>query len=201
MCLNFFIDLYYESLNDVKYPKITVQHYCRSVPKLGRVPLDVRTFFTNPAASEIQKIVEALKGSDDEKALAALTFVHDNIQYVHDWQQFGLAEFWMVAEESLFTKKGDCDDGAILLANILVAAGIPGWKVRLTAGWTFDHHGHCYVTYFCSKTRRWVALDWCFHFDRVPIRHRPDYKQSQIYGEVWFSWTRDQAYGKLEELV
>ena len=200
---------------DNKYPKITIQYTGRFIPQVGRYAIDVRAFLGNPRCVEFDRLINEIKPlwihtheylgvkkewCDDQKALACLKWVINNIKYLSDKSQFNLIEYWMYPQESLHVRAGDCDDGAILLANLMLVLGIPQWKIRIVAGWTFDHQGHCYVTYYCEETEKWVALDWCFYPNTKKIKDRRDYKNSGIYADVWFSWTKKQAYGKLEEL-
>jgi hypothetical protein len=75
------------------------------------------------------------------------------VTYVSDATQYGLKEYWAVSYETLERKKGDCDDGAILLYDILRNSGIPAWKLRVNAGYgvnpgTGKQVGHAYVTYY-----------------------------------------------------
>ncbi|MHA1470388.1 MAG: transglutaminase-like domain-containing protein [Candidatus Asgardarchaeia archaeon] len=178
-----------------KYPKAIITYSGRFIPNYGKYEIDVRAFFINPVCSELQTIVKNWKSlSDDEKALKCQLWVKDNITYVSDKTDFGLEEYWEYPQETLKTRKGDCDDGAILIANLMLASGIPYWKIRLTAG-DVDG-GHAYVTYYCEEKNYWVACDWCYLPDTRPINQRPDYKDSPIYKEVWFSWNQKYAFHK-----
>jgi predicted transglutaminase-like cysteine proteinase len=95
----------------------------------------------------------------------------------------------------ILTKRGDCDDGAILMANLMLTCGVPYWKIRLTCGDT-PIGGHAYLTYYCEETNRWVAMDWCYHPKTSQVSKRKDYKESPIYTKVWFSWNLKYAYSK-----
>jgi len=177
-----------------KYPKATVVYQGRELPNTGMIDVDVRDFFVNVNDYQLQQIVAAFSGlSDDEKALECLRWVIQHVSYVSDKAEFGLDEFWCYPNELLKVLKGDCDDGAILLANLMLAAGVPYWKIRLTAG-LVPEGGHAYVTYFCEKGGCWVALDWCYYPSLDPVDGRPDYKLSPIYREVWFSWNVKYAF-------
>lgn len=159
-----------------KYPSAPIFYKGRWLPKNTPIILDVRYFFTNPVCYDVQKIASEFKGSDDEKATAALEWVRQNILYLPDKWQFGLEDLWLFPYETLALKKGDCEDGAILLANLLVAAGIPAWRVRLSC-----MTRHIYLTYY-SKSRKWIILDWT-------TSENPSW-----LGEVIFSWTRNESY-------
>ena len=177
-----------------KYPKTVVVYEGRELPNTGMIAVDVRDFFININDYQLQEVAQKLQGlSDDEKALECLRWVIANITYVADKTEYGLEEFWCYPNELLKTKKGDCDDGAILLANLMLAAGLPYWKVRLTAG-AVPEGGHAYVTYYYEDGSRWVALDWCYFPNVDAVKDRPDYKNSPIYLEVWFSWNLKYAF-------
>lgn len=182
------------SLNS-KYPKKVITYTGRYIPNHGSLKIDVRGFLINPACKEIQ-FAKAWKDlPDDEKALNCLKWVIDNVKYTPDKTEFGLDEYWAYPQELLFTKHGDCDDGSILLANLMEIAGIPYFKIRLTAGMTPDG-GHAYVTYYCEESKKWVNLDWCYYDSKKPINERGDYKDEKKYGEVWFSWNRHYCFQK-----
>jgi transglutaminase-like putative cysteine protease len=93
----------------------------------------------------------------------------------------------------LKTRKGDCDDGAILMANLMIASGIPYWKIRLTAG-DVEGGGHAYVTYYCEILNYWVSMDWCYYPNSSLVVNRPDYKDEKIYQDVWFSWNQKYCF-------
>ena len=187
-----------------KYPKCVIVLPLGFMPKYGFYDIDIRAFFVNPVLHELREIVNNLapyelfsgKWCDDQVALQCLLWVIDHIKYVSDKSQFGVPEYWCTPSETLHTRKGDCDDGAILLANLMLVAGIPYWKIRLTAGMVHTGEGHAYVTYFCEALGYWVALDWCYYPNRKSVAERPDYKVSKIYGEVWFSWNQKYAFMK-----
>ena len=122
-----------------------------------------------------------------------------NFKYVGDKETAGMNEFWQFSYESLQTKKGDCEDGAILLHNILLAAGIPYWKLRLSAGWVQTGNkkgGHAYLTYYSEENDKWVILDWCYWPNLKAIIDRPDYKDEPKYLDIWFSWNKKFCYTK-----
>jgi len=108
-------------------------------------------------------------------------------------------EYWAYAYQTLYHKRGDCEDGAILLNNILIKSGIPYWKLRLSCGFVdFAGNliGHAYLNYYCEETNKWVVLDWCYWPNILPINERIDYKNEQKYKEVWFSWNKYYCYSE-----
>jgi len=186
-----------EKYYNEKYPKKDIYYNGRVIPTTkSNIEIDLRNFF-NPNDSKVRGIVDGLgisRLSDDEKALKCLLWVIDNIKYVGD-EKKGYSEFWQFAFETLYYKTGDCEDGAILLANMMLSSGIPYWKVRLSAG-KVKEGGHAYLTYYCEIEDRWVVLDWSYSPSREKIRSRIDYKDDKNYLGVWFSWNERYCFSK-----
>ncbi len=187
-----------------KYPKRTIYYNGRTIPNYGKYSIDVRDFFVNPNSDELQRIVKDIKNwNDDRKALYCQKWVKNNISYVSDKTNFNMPEYWAYPQEVLHLKKDDCDGGAILMANLMLASGIPYWKIRLNAGRVYNSSGtylggHCWLNYFYEKASMWVSMDWCFYSKLTPLDQRPDYKNETIYGygEVWFSWNSRFSFAK-----
>jgi len=183
-----------------KFPKTDIIYNGRHIPNSNkRIGIDVRDFFM-PYDSEIRKLIERLTlgETDDEKAFNCLRYVIQNIRYVGDTKK-GYREFWQFPFETLFYKTGDCEDGAILLANLMLQAGIPYWKIRLTAGWVKrgkSKVGHVYLNYYCEEKDKWVVLDWCYWPNLLKIAQRKPYKEEKRYLDVWFSWNQKYAFTK-----
>lgn len=180
-----------------KYPKALITY--KRIETDRDYWIDVRNYFQIHDSS----LPKILNDADDEMALQCLRWVMLNIKYVPDKTSYGYAEYWAYPYQTLTRKTGDCEDGAILLANMMIANGIPYWKVRLCAGDVYDDKGnslggHAYVTYYHEEKDRWVALDWCFYPNQDSVKDRLDYKDEIIYGkgEVWFSWNQLYCYSK-----
>ena len=200
-----------ENLLNSKYPKKTVLYKGRYTINKGWRKVDVRDFFINPNSYELQETLKKIgikkNESDDRKAEKIQKWVVRNIRYVSDKANFGLPEYWMYPQETLTYKKSDCDDGSILIANLLLASGIPYYKIRVVCGYVYDKKGnllggHAYCVYYCEKTKKWVALDWCFYPDLRPIEKREDYKKEKIYGgenSIWFSFNQKFAFSTLKK--
>ena len=180
-----------------KYPSKIIKYLRHETD--GSYEIDVRNFFQIYDGS----LPKVSGKSHDEIAINALKWVISHIKYTSDKTTYGFNEYWAYPYQTLKRKKGDCDDGSILLANIMVSSGIPYWKVRVNAGNVYDKRGnpaggHCYVTYYCDKAKRWVAMDWCFFPNLTMPWARQDYKNSRMYGngEVWFSFNQKYAFTK-----
>jgi len=180
-----------------KYPKTNINYLRHEID--GNYEVDVRDFFQ----IYDNRIPTVAGNKDDTKAFNALMWVRKNIEYVPDKTNYGYPEYWAYPYQTLKRGSGDCEDGSILLANIMVKSGIPYWKVRLCAADVYNRKGeylggHCYVTYYYEDGNRWVSLDWCFYPNSLTIDKRPDYKDEMIYGNgrVWFSWNMKYAFAK-----
>ena len=189
-----------EEYYTTKYPTRDIKYKGRSIPNISNnIELDLRNFFT-PYCSDVKKVLKDIdcSGTHDEIAYNCFLWVKKNFKYVSDKTK-GANEFWQFPYESLIYKTGDCEDGAILLANLMLQAGVPYWKIRLTAGWVKyggNKVGHAYLTYYCQDKDKWVVLDWCYYPNTKKISERTDYKYEENYQTVWFSWDLKNCYTK-----
>jgi predicted transglutaminase-like cysteine proteinase len=141
-------------------------------------PLDVRNFYVNPKNAELLAVLElAAKPSDND--LAKVTKIYDwvqtNISYLEDID----VDFWQMPFETLALRTADCEDGSILLANLLVAAGIKKSKVGIAI---VKKNGQWHACVLWNKQ----VLDWTnrsVSFQVMPATWKP-----------WYVWTADKAY-------
>jgi hypothetical protein len=187
-------ELELEHYHNNKYPKSVKLYTGRTLPNLtDKLKIDVRNFYT-PNDIVIPKINNTLLNYDDI-AKAALYYVYKNITYISDKTQFNVPEFWMFPFETYHTKKGDCEDGAILLANILLKSGIPYWRIRIVAGDVKsgnDTSGHCYCCYLKEDTNEWYILDWCFFYNES--KQWLKWKDAKKYLNIWFSFNTKYCF-------
>ena len=113
------------------------------------INVDPRIFFTNDNTLSTFQTV-----SFDERASKCLNWVASNITYTPDKE----GEFWQFAYETQKRKLGDCEDGAILMANMMLMSGIPYWRIRLNCG-EVQGGGHAYVTYLRELDNEWYVMD------------------------------------------
>lgn len=186
-----------EDYYNKKYPENDVPYFRTDNQKT--IQIDVRQF-VNPNDFNLP-IVSGT--TDDEKALNCLRWIIQNIKYVPDKQQYGMGEYWAFPYQTLNNKKGDCEDGAILLASMMIKNGIPNWKIRVSAGNVLlnnQNAGHAYVTYYYEEGDRWVLLDWCYWPNQKEISDRIDYKFEELYKDIWFSFNDEYAFGFAADL-
>lgn len=182
-----------------KYPKTNKLYFGRYFAS-KKLPLDPRVLL-NKHDVTVQKISKKFKGTDDEKMLQALKWVRKNIEYESDEKVTGFKEFWNFPFETLAQGEADCEDGAVLLYCLAWCAGVPYWKLRVTAGWVKtpgkqDKSGHAYLTYYCENKDKWVIVDWCYYYNSKTMSERPAYKTEEFYDDVWFSWNCKHCFAK-----
>ena len=143
----------------------------------GKHRIDIRNFFVNPNTFELQQVAAQFKRVPEWKRVFRLKeWVKRNIKAKPE-----KGEFWKFPFETLRDKEGDCEDLAILLANLLIASGIEAWRVRLCAGKT-KAGPHVWVEWFDGDA--WRNLDF---FGYEPI-------------EVWYCWDSEYAYTRKENI-
>lgn len=148
------------------------------------IQVDPRIFWT------YDNTIPTFKGfSNDDIAIKCLDWVARNITYTAD---INPDEFWQFAFETFARRKGDCEDGAILIANMMLMSGVPYWRIRLNAG-SVQGGGHAYVTYLAEKDNKWYILDWCYWYHESRNLGRT-FKDAEKYFGIWFSFNTKYVY-------
>lgn len=120
-----------------------------------------------------------------------------SIRYIEKLEDTEMYDLTVEDTHTVILKNGailhQCEDGAILLANMLVVAGIPNWKIRVNAGFVVEpitkmQVGHAYLTFFDEINEKWVILDWCYYPNLKKIEDRGEYKKEKMYDKIWFSF-------------
>lgn len=117
--------------------------------------IDVREFFNYHSTCHFETPEDALQ------------FVRGVIRYQ---AEAGVEDHWKFAAETFSDGVGDCEDGAILLANLLVSSGFKNVFLAVYG----DH---------VVVLQDWKLLDWTNHFTVVPG-----------LSELWYMWNDHQAY-------
>jgi len=159
----------------------------------GEYQVDVRAFCMPDYVYPI------FTGTNDQKMWKILTWVIENIKYTSDTTEFKHDEYWAFPYQTLKHRKGDCEDGAILIWSIAMANDVPYYRVRLNAGWVKEPYGtrvgHAYVSYFRESDNKAVVLDWCYYPSYVKIGNRPTHQKERDYYEIWWSTDSKNSYG------
>ena len=135
--------------------------------------------------------VPTVSGSSlDDKATAALNLVHSILVYNGDE-----GEFWNFCFETMNHLEGDCEDGGILIGNIMENSGVPYWRIRYNVG-PVKRGYHCYVTYLSPKDNEWYILDWCYWYTG---KLNKKWKDAEKYFGIDFSWNKKYCFGKIKK--
>jgi len=72
---------------------------------------------------------------------------------------------WQFPDETLFVKRGDCEDRAFLIASLLLASGVSGYNVRVALGRVdvsqgrrIQKHDHAWVMYK-AESGAWILIE------------------------------------------
>lgn len=152
-------------------------------------PYDVRRWVMPPEdevmgqawehlAKAHHRYIESLSRThrNDAKAKAVWRFVVEQVFYAHDDH----ADYWQFPPETLALRRGDCEDKAFLCTSLLLAAGIPADRVRVTLGalasrtengrgWHYE--GHSWPMYKDTQGH-WCILETSL--PHLPIRVAPE---------------------------
>lgn len=182
---------------------------CKNHTVTERMPLDVRNLICADDVMLQEVIIKHNLKADtfDETMLRIQKFVCSFLTYVGDDQQQGTPEYWQFPFETLYSKLGDCEDFAILIASLARNAGIPSYRIRVVAGLVKPHEitapegGHGWAMYLRGGTEdakdvgEWVAIDGCFYADpHISIDQKPILRENPLYKEIWFSFNDQHAF-------
>jgi hypothetical protein len=200
-----------------------------------QTPVDVRAFILDPD-QVIKNVVDTRylqKQSHDETMLAIQRYIvtgeyvspfsgpqtdsiYAPLTYTGDLDENDTYEFWQFPFETIRSRRGDCEDGAILIASLAVNAGVPPYRIKVAAGdvsnrfhlypdapgfdavpmanWDnamypgVSEGGHAYCIYLASDNE-WRVIDWCYYEDStVPVLQKPLAKKGGYGGCYLDTW-------------
>ena len=115
------------------------------------------------AETTIERLVKKIvsqSDSNDYRVYKIENWVMSNVTYHSDKKQFNMDERWTLPMETLQRKKGDCEDGAILIMSLAVTAGVPTERLRLYAPVGVPNGWHACVAYQRESDNEWVWVEW-----------------------------------------
>jgi len=205
---------------DDKHPRSPVLYEGRPLPGARTAwDMDVRRFIYPPGDAVLARLLAGFDGdlerarlsmvvgNADAAAWAIQRFVCRVMSYASD-DMIGSPEYWLFPGETLALRRGDCEDGAILIASLCRAVGIPAFRIRVAAGLVdpgrgAPEGGHAWAS-FLRADQTWVALDWCYYADpsvaiakKVPIAEKLEYFGGD---RVWFSFNDENAWSHDKEV-
>lgn len=174
-----------------------------------QIDADVKVFIKDNDAILWHVINQAKLRQDtpNNTAWAVQKFVCSLLKYTHDDVTEDCPEFWQFPFEAIQSQVGDCEDGAILIASLLINAGIPSWRVKVCAAQVVadpifapsdsELGGHAYCIYLADREDsdrklEFVILDWTYLQDPdIPIEEKPLARnggQEGAYRNIWFTF-------------
>ena len=182
-----------------------------------QIDVDVKVFIKKNDAILWHVITQVglRNNTPNETAFAIQNFVCNFLKYKYDDLTAEIEEFWLFPFESIQSEIGDCEDGAILIAALLINAGIPSWRVKVAAAEVLadpvfapsdtEVGGHAYCLYLAdrpdsNRKLEWVILDWCYLQDpEVPIEKKPlarDGGSEGAYKDVLFTFNDEFSWAQ-----
>jgi hypothetical protein len=182
-----------------------------------QIDADVKTFIQKNDAILWHVISQAglYKDSANATAWEIQKFVCKFLKYANDDVTVDCPEFWLFPFESIQAEIGDCEDGAILIAALLINAGIPSWRVKVCAAQVVadpvfapseeELGGHAYCIYLADRPDserklEWIILDWCYLQDpELSIEEKPlagDGGQEGAYRDIWFTFNDEYSWSQ-----
>jgi len=182
-----------------------------------RIDVDVKAFIKKNDAIlwHVLTQLELRKDTANVTALAIQNFVCNFLKYKYDDIASECPEFWLFPFEAIQSEIGDCEDGAILIASLLVNAGVPSWRVKVCAAQVMadpvfapsdtELGGHAYCIYLADRPEserklEWVILDWCYLQDpEVAIEDKPLARNGGTegaYKSIWFTFNNYDSWAQ-----
>lgn len=178
--------------------------------KSDEIPVDVKNFITvnDDMLKSIVSKYGLKKATMNQTANACQLFVVQHLTYKGDDEENQCPEFWQFPFETLDSQIGDCEDGAIFMASLMITAGIPSWRVKVCAGLvqpepTAEQGGHAYCIFLADRNDvpeklAWEIHDWCYYEDsKIPTGSKPlakDGGYKGTYKSVWFTFNNQFAW-------
>jgi len=174
-----------------------------------QIDVDVKAFIKKNDAIlwHVLNHLDLRKDTPNDTALAIQNFVCNFLKYTYDDVTSECPEFWLFPFEAIQSEIGDCEDGAILIASLLINAGIPSWRVKVCAAQVMadpifapsdtELGGHAYCIYLADRpdserNLEWIILDWCYLQDpEIPIIEKPLARNGGTegaYRDIWFTF-------------
>lgn len=195
-----------------KWPNSPILYNGRALMVKRQIGVDVRDFIAEQdvLVEQVVRQYNLKQATPNQTAQACQKWVVSFLTYKDDVKNDLVPEFWQFPFESLQSKFGDCEDGAILMATLMIAAGIPNWRVKVAAGYvqqspTAPQGGHAYCMFLAdrpdsSRGMEWVITDWCYYEDSgVPPERKPLSKNggfNNCYKDVWFTFNDEFSWNQ-----
>lgn len=184
-------------------PPLKAEAYCCSIEGPIRnqaSPADI-TALLRIGDATLARLAASLTegiGDPDDKALAVLRHVSKRLEYRKDTDDGGVGDAWTCAAATYFRGWGDCEDGAVLLQSLLLAAGLPQERLITVFGRIgVNREGHAWTCWKRACDERWTALEWTSGAwpEDAGADALPEIVGSPVYAHVDYALTAAAFYG------
>lgn len=195
-----------------KWPNSPILYNGRALMNKKQVGIDVRDFIAEQdiLVENVVKQYNLKQSTANQTAWAVQKWIVGFLTYKDDVKINLVPEFWQFPFETLQSKFGDCEDGAILTATLMIAAGVPNWRVKVAAGYvqqapTAPQGGHAYCLFLADDATsqtgfNWKICDWCYFEDsKVAPEQKPLAKNGGFngcYKDVWFTFNDEFSWNQ-----
>jgi len=121
-----------------------------------------------------------------------LKYVHKNIAYSTDINNFGQIENWEDLTETIRRKKGDCENQNALIYVIARTAGIPYFLLWNCIG--LSSEGHYWLVYFNPKTAEFFSIDSTYKPNLSQLAYRQPFKIGIDYKKIYFIFNEEHVF-------
>jgi predicted transglutaminase-like cysteine proteinase len=149
------------------------------------------------------------KYSESEKLELIQRWVATNVFYQSDEKTHGLPDVWQTPAETLTINAGDCEDGAILLASMLLNAGLKSDDIWIAVGPVEKEHNaadgyHAWVMY--RSKGQWYPIDWCYQPQITAMKFRDPIEKRPCYIAIDWMFSQKQTlrrplFGRMRKLM
>jgi hypothetical protein len=147
---------------------------------------DIRKFIEKLEGASWELFLARTPGSFDLRAYVVTEFVSEKIGY----RRSDELDPWQFPDETLKLRTGDCEDRALLIASMLLAAGISSFNVRVALGkfraWFGEKHkdiDHVWVMYK-DEAGKWQVIDPVAHVARSEKKDRKKDEKKDKQGRL-----------------
>jgi len=187
-----------EDLWNNKWPKSNITY------KAQGFNMDIRNMVLDKSRI-LEPVARRFTNKYDTRALDILKHVASRITYVSDKVNYDTNEFWQSPEITYQKRSGDCEDGALLIASLLILSGIPSYRVKVCAGWVKSgdgQGGHAYCIYLADD-QEWYILDWCYWYSESVKNFliKPHKEQTDKYYDIWFTFNNEYSWSQKNLVV
>ncbi len=189
-----------EFWND-KWPKAKITYKAQ-----GNIIRDVRNLVCDKSFVLNKTVLKWKVLTAEEIAYECERYVINNVTYKGDFDVHKKAEFWQHPENTFGMGTGDCEDGALLIASLMLIAGVPSYRLKICAGFVQNPSnsneviGHAYCI-FLRDDETWCVLDWCYYADNRKVVDRNEHKDLPKYKEIWFTFNSRYTWAQTDVML